>query len=348
MTNQWNPAAYDAKHAFVYEKAKGLVELLAPKAGERILDLGCGTGALTAEIAARGAEVLGVDRSAEMIGQARKKFPALRFEVMDARQLRFGTDVAQDDTARGEKQIPPDRSRDSQNSLVTAIPPPIAGAGIPFDVAPYEAILEARDRSRLRAKEQNHDSEEGAEKTKSRSLSPIRTNHSWVQDDSLEGFDAVFSNAVLHWIPEADDVIAGVARVLKPGGRFVAEFGGKGNIQTLVAGFHKALAALDLRPPEPVGPWFYPSVAEYAGMLERHGLEVREASLFDRPTVLEEGERGLENWIRVFRNSFVEKMGEADAARWIREVERLCRSDLFRDGSWVLDYRRLRIAAWKK
>src|SRR2546429_373175 len=111
MTNQWNAAEYDAKHAFVYEKAKGLVDLLAPKAGERILDLGCGTGALTAEIAGRGAEVLGVDRSEEMIAQARKKFPQLRFEMMDARELRFRADAARgdgidEDTARSEKQIP--------------------------------------------------------------------------------------------------------------------------------------------------------------------------------------------------------------------------------------------------
>lgn len=269
MTNQWNAAEYDAKHAFVYEKAKGLVELLAPKAGERILDLGCGTGALTAEIAARGAEVLGVDRSEEMIAQARKKFPSLRFEVMDARQLRF------EQEAGGTNKLP--------------------------------AKVE----------------ENGA------------------------GFDAVFSNAVLHWIPEADEVIAGVARVLKRGGRFVAEFGGKGNIQKVVAGFNRALAALDIRPPDEVGPWFYPGIAEYAEMLERHGLEVREASLFDRPTVLEEGERGIENWIRMFRKAFVEKMGEENATRWIREVERQCRGELFRDGGWVLDYRRLRIAAWK-
>ena len=252
MTNQWNAAEYDAKHAFVYEKAKGLVELLAPKAGERILDLGCGTGVLTTEIAGRGAEILGVDRSEEMIVQARKKFPALPFETLDARELRFEAE-----------------------------------------------------------------------------------------------FDAVFSNAVLHWIPEAEQVIAGVARALKPGGRFVAEFGGKGNIQRLVAGFHGAFSALGMRPPDEVGPWFYPSVAEYAGLLERHGLEVREASLFDRPTVLEEGERGLENWIRVFRRTFLEKMGEENAQRWIREVERQCRAELFKDGSWELDYRRLRIAAWK-
>ena len=302
MTNQWNAAEYDAKHAFVYEKAKGLVELLAPKPGERILDLGCGTGALAAEIAARGAEVLGVDRSEEMIAQARKKFPALRFEVMDARELRFGADAA---GARREKQIP---ACGRQASPATTR---VVDAGLRDD-----------------------------------SIGGLRTQGE--RDDGLGGFDAVFSNAVLHWIPEAGEVIAGVARALKPGGRFVAEFGGKGNIQTLVAGFHKALAALDLRPPDEVGPWFYPSIAEYAGMLEKHGLEVREASLFDRPTALEEGERGLENWIRVFRKTFVEKMGEADAARWIREVELQCRAELFRDASWVLDYRRLRIAAWKR
>ncbi len=261
MTNQWNAMEYDAKHAFVYEKAKGLVELLAPKASERILDLGCGTGALTAEIAGRGAEVLGVDRSEEMIAQARKKFPALRFEILDARELRVNM----------EKSDKLDRAE----------------------------------------------------------------------------FDAVFSNAVLHWIPEAQQVIAGVALALKPGGRFVAEFGGKGNIQRLVEGFHRAFAALGMPEQEGSSPWFYPSLAEYAGLLERHGLEVREASLFERPTVLEEGERGLENWIRVFRQKFVEKMGEEGAQQWIREVERQCRGELFRDGGWVLDYRRLRIAAWK-
>ncbi|HVN09468.1 MAG TPA: class I SAM-dependent methyltransferase [Patescibacteria group bacterium] len=252
MTNEWDAAQYDAKHAFVYEKAKGLVDLLAPHPGESILDLGCGTGALTAEIAARGAEVLGIDRSTEMISQARKKFPALKFEALDARAL------------------------------------------------PFQAE-----------------------------------------------FEAVFSNAVLHWIPEADQVIAGVARALRPGGRFVAEFGGKGNIQRLVAEFHRAFSALGLREPEGVSPWFYPSIAEYSGLLERHRLEVRTASLFDRPTVLEDGELGLRNWIRVFRQTYLEKMGEPAAQRWIEEVERQCRSELFKNGSWELDYRRLRIAAWK-
>jgi len=252
MTNEWDAAEYDAKHAFVYEKAKGLVDLLAPEKGEQILDLGCGTGVLTAAIAERGAGVFGVDRSPEMVAQASSKFPALKFSVMDATKLSFA----------GE-------------------------------------------------------------------------------------FDAVFSNAVLHWIPEAEKVIEGVERALKPGGRFVAEFGGKGNIKTLVRGFYLAFRALGIVEPEGVNPWFYPGIAEYSSLLEKQGLEVREASLFERPTVLEDGARGLENWIKIFRKTYLEKIGEETAAKWIREVERQCRTSLFRDGNWVLDYRRLRIVAFK-
>src|SRR5215475_3833746 len=252
MTNQWNAGEYDAKHAFVYEKAKGLVDLLEPKKGERILDLGCGTGVLTAEIAGRGAQVLGIDRSAEMIEQAKSKFPALKFDVMDATQLKF----------EGE-------------------------------------------------------------------------------------FDAVFSNAVLHWIPEADRVAEGISRALKPKGRFVAEFGGKGNIQTLVKAFHEAFEALGIKEPEGVSPWFYHGIAEYSSLLEKYGLEVQSAMLFERPTVLEDGTRGLENWIRLFRQTFTEKLGEEASAKWIKEVERICRPKLFQRGDWVLDYRRLRVVAVK-
>ena len=252
MTNQWDAKTYDEKHAFVYEKAKGLVDLLAPKKGERILDLGCGTGTLTAEIANRGAAVLGIDRSEQMIAQAKEKFPALRFEVLDATQLNF-------------------------------------------------------------------DSE----------------------------FDAVFSNAVLHWIPEAEKVASGVARALKPHGRFVAEFGGKGNIQVLVKAFHEAFEALGMSEPSGVSPWFYPGIAEYSALLEKHGMEVQSAMLFERPTVLEDGTRGLESWIRLFRATFIEKMGEEAAAKWIKEVERISRPKLFQRGDWVLDYRRLRLVAVK-
>src|SRR5262245_47515749 len=136
--SQWDPALYQSSHSFVWERGRGLVELLAPQAGERILDIGCGTGQLTAEIAGAGAHVVGVDNSAAMIEQARANFPELRFEQADVRSLKF-----------------------------------------------------------------DHE------------------------------FDAVFSNAVLHWVQQADTAAAVMSRALKPGGRMVVEFGGHGNTQAL-------------------------------------------------------------------------------------------------------------------
>ena len=250
---KWDAGLYDTRHAFVWEKAKGLVELLAPQAGEKILDLGCGTGALTAEIAQCGAEVFGIDRSTDMIAEARRKFPALRFEVMDARELDFAVE-----------------------------------------------------------------------------------------------FDAVFSNAVLHWIREPERVIAGVEKALRPGGRFVAEFGGKGNIQRLVDGMERACRAMGISQNVTAATWYYPGIAEYAGLLETHGLEVRHAALFARPTKLEEGEKGLENWIHMFASAFSDSVGLDRMGAWIREVERQSRPELWKGDHWELDYQRLRIAAWKK
>jgi trans-aconitate methyltransferase len=248
---KWNAGLYDAKHAFVSEKAKGVVALLAANSGERILDLGCGTGTLTAEISACDAHVVGVDHSPEMIDEAGKKFPQLRFELCDARWLPFS----------GE-------------------------------------------------------------------------------------FDAVFSNAALHWIPEADRVIQGVSRALKPGGRFVAEFGGKGNVRHVVTALETALAEFGISAAG-ANPWYYPSVAEYASLLEKHGLEVREATLFERPTKLEDGECGLEVWITMFGETFLQRVPLNQRNNFLRAVERAARSTLWKADHWELDYRRLRIAAWK-
>jgi trans-aconitate methyltransferase len=248
---KWDAGLYDAKHAFVWENAKGVVELLAPKPGERILDLGCGTGTLTSEIAASGAEVLGVDRSPEMIEEARKKFPALRFEVCDARSLEFSAE-----------------------------------------------------------------------------------------------FDAVFSNAALHWIPEASLVLKGVARSLKPGGRFVAEFGGKGNVYNVVAALETTLTQLGVSPAG-ANIWYYPSVSEYATLLEQHHFEVREAVLFERPTKLEDGERGLAIWITMFCASYLNRVPETERDHFLRAAENNARPILWKSDHWQLDYRRLRIAARK-
>ena len=85
----WNANLYDAKHAFVWKHGSDVVSLLAPQPGERILDLGCGTGHLTAQIAESGAQVLGVDRSPEMIAAAKKSYPNLKFVIADATALPF-------------------------------------------------------------------------------------------------------------------------------------------------------------------------------------------------------------------------------------------------------------------
>ncbi|HXR32318.1 MAG TPA: methyltransferase domain-containing protein [Verrucomicrobiae bacterium] len=248
-TAKWDAGLYDDKHSFVWKMAAGLVELLEPKPGESVLDVGCGTGHLTAQIAASGALLHGIDQSPDMIRQAREKFPELRFDVMDAREISLG-----------------------------------------------------------------------------------------------ETFDAVFSNATLHWIKEPERVIRGIVKVLKPGGRFVAEFGGKGNVAWLMAAAECAWNKL--RPGTPLeSPWFYPSVAEYAGLLERHGLEVTYALLFDRPTPLEDGERGLRTWLEMFGGSLTGKLPMEERERLVEEIERQAHGKLFKDGQWVMDYRRLRIVA---
>jgi trans-aconitate methyltransferase len=246
---KWDAELYDAKHAFVWEKARGLLEWLAAQRGERILDLGCGTGHLSAEIAASGARVVGADRSPEMVAEARQKFPELKFEVCDARDLLF-----------------------------------------------------------------------------------------------MQEFDAVFSNAALHWIPQADQVVEGIARALKPGGRFVAEFGGKGNVQNVIAALEQGLTALNISA-NGANPWYYPSVSEYSALLEKHGFEVRRIILFDRPTTLEDGERGLAAWITMFGQSFLQRVPEAKRADYLRAVEAAASPSLWKDDHWELDYRRLRLAA---
>jgi trans-aconitate methyltransferase len=247
--SKWNASLYDEKHSFVWKMAAGLLELLDPKPGERILDIGCGTGHLTAQIAASGAQVTGIDSSPEMIRQARAAHPSIHFEVSDARALSFHQE-----------------------------------------------------------------------------------------------FDAVFSNATLHWIPEPERVASCISSALRTGGRFVAEFGGKGNVASLVAAFSRAWHKLSL--PEPFSnPWYYPSLAQYADLLESYGFEVTYGILFDRPTPLEDGDRGLCNWLEMFGGTITAKAPADLRDKLVHEVEHEARPDLYRDGRWVMDYRRLRILA---
>ena len=244
----WDPALYDNRHSFVYHLAADLLNLLDAKSGETILDLGCGTGHLTAKIAETGARVTGFDHSAEMIAQAQRLFPNLKFEVADARD--FTTD------------------------------------------------------------------------------SPV---------------DAVLSNAVLHWVMPPEAAARSIFRALQPGGRFVAEFGGRGCVRRVIEAVNAALGRSDAAE----RPWYFPSVGEYSAVLEGQGFEVRYMTLFDRPTPLEDGERGLANWLEMFGGSYFTALDAARKEKVVAEVASRLRPELWREGQWVADYRRLRLVAVK-
>ena len=240
----WDAELYEARHNFVWRLGEGVVELLAPAKGERILDLGCGTGQLTHKIAESGAEVVGLDASPTMIGQARQNYPGLRFVLEDSANMKFDNE-----------------------------------------------------------------------------------------------FDAVFSNAALHWMLDPAAVIRAVAKALRPGGRFVAEMGGKGNIQTIVSAIHRVVKKYQ---PIPASRQYYPSVGEYSTLLEAAGLEVRSAQLFDRPTPLE-GENGMEQWITQFKLYYFENLPSTA----LEEVIAYLHPKLHDQNGWHADYRRLRFVAIK-
>lgn len=250
LTPGWNSHLYQNQFAFVWQYGESLIDLLAPQAGEAILDLGCGTGQLTAKLANTGARVVGMDSSAEMIRMARQNYPDLIFEQADAQNFQFS-----------------------------------------------------------------------------------------------QSFDAVFSNATLHWIQNPDAVIACIHRVLQPGGRFVAEFGGKGNIHHIVDALRNALTTIDSAPQPVTTPWYFPGISEYTARLEQQGFEVTYATLFDRPTPQAPGEAGLENWLKMFAGYFFRGLTDQQQTEVIRSVETRLRPVLYREGSWTVDYRRIRVMA---
>jgi len=243
MTQEWNAREY-AKHGrFVTDLGGAVLDLLAPASGERILDLGCGDGVLTEKIAERGAQVVGVDSSDEMIAAAKKR--GLDARVMRAEELRF-------------------------------------------------------DRE----------------------------------------FDAVFSNAALHWMRDQDAVLAGVLRALEPGGRFVAEAGGHGNIAAIRVAFDAVLAAHGA-PAVDENRYFTP--AEYRELLERSGFVVERIDLIPRPTPLKSG---MQAWLETFRSTALARFERAEREQVLRETVALLEPVLRdRAGNWTADYVRLRFKA---
>ena len=249
---KWNAELYDNKHSFVYQYGESVVGLLDPQPGERILDLGCGTGYLAQQIQDKGALVKGIDASADMVRQAKVSYPDINFSVAD-------------------------------------------GTNFHFD----------------------------------------------------EQFDAVFSNATLHWIKNADAMINCVYKALKPGGRFVAEMGGKGNIDKMLVASSKVLEKYGYSAKGDNNPWYFPSTAEYVTKLEAAGFRVTYTAHFDRPTRLKDGSKGVEKWLKMFGASFFEGIPTDQLKQIVKEITEILEPDYNKNGEWYADYKKLRFIAVK-
>ena len=246
--DHWQAGHYRDRHAFVFEASRDLVTgWLAPQPGERVLDLGCGTGELSAQIAGGGARVTGVDASAEMVTGARAKHGGVTFEVVDAHHLPFENE-----------------------------------------------------------------------------------------------FDAVFSNAALHWMKPLPPVFSNVARALRPGGRLALEMGGGDNVLEVRRAVEGALAELGL--PALAHPWVFPTPGELAALLEAAGFRVERLHLFERPSVLA-GEDGFRAWLEGFGGGWLAPLTRQERATVIARAEERARPALWNGQDWVADYVRLRALA---
>lgn len=161
-----------------------------------------------------------------------------------------------------------------------------------------------------------------------------------------EQFDAIFSNATLHWVKEPKEALASMFKSLKKGGRFVGEFGGYGNILSIIEALQEAMSALQFEYKAEKFPWYFPTVAEYTKLLDEQGFTVQYIELYDRPTELV-GEDGIRNWLKMFSNSLLEHLTEQQKNQVYSQAERCLRDRIYHDGKWIADYRRLRFIAYK-
>jgi trans-aconitate methyltransferase len=247
-TQTWDPESYARNARFVSDLGAPVVELLAPQAGERILDLGCGDGILTVKLAEMGCDVIGVDASAAQV-EATKKL-GVEAHLMDAEHLGFDAE-----------------------------------------------------------------------------------------------FDAVFSNAALHWMRHPDQVIDGVWRALRDGGRFVAEMGGYGCVQTIKRALIQALNRRGING-QAADPWYFPTVEDYSARLTARGFGVNSIALIPRPTPLP-GDATA--WLETFAQSFSATLPPEEQPAYLAEVQEALRPELCdSQGKWTADYVRLRFSASKR
>lgn len=241
----WSAERYAETARFVPALGTPVLDLLEPRAGERILDLGCGDGVLTEKIAAAGAGVVAVDAAPDFIAAARAR-------GLDARLM--------------------------------------PGQSLTFEAE----------------------------------------------------FDAVFSNAALHWMQPSEAVLAGVRRALKPGGRFIAEMGGHGNVASIIVALSAVLARRGIDAIA-ASPWYFPSADAYKEKLEAAGFAVEHVELIPRPTVLP---TSIEPWLDTFAGDFLHPLDAAERRRACAEIAELLRPVLMdENGTWIADYVRLRFRA---
>lgn len=251
-TNTWDAQLYNDKHNFVYDYGMDLIELLAPKSHERILDLGCGSGELTAKINELGGSVVGIDKSPEMIARAKEQFPYCDFAVGDAIDFKFS-----------------------------------------------------------------------------------------------KPFDALFSNAALHWVLDYKMAIANMFTNLEDGGRMVVEFGGKHNVEVITDALRESLRQWGYVRQSDLNLWYFPSIGEYTSALESQGFTVIFAQWYDRPTVLADEKTGVVDWLQMFAKPFFDRIPDGDAFEIRNKVQNSVSNRLFNKGKWYADYKRIRIVAIK-
>lgn len=244
---KWDSNLYDSSHGYVSEYGKALIGYLPEDTSISLLDLGCGTGTLTAELAKRYRRVVGVDSSADMIAKARANYPNLELSVCDALEL------------------------------------------------PYESE-----------------------------------------------FDAVFSNAVFHWINDHRRLLGSIRRALKPGGMLVCEFGADGNIAVIESAFSAALREIGI---EYRSKYNFPTAERFGSLLNDCGFEITALEAFERPTPLKGGSTGLRRWAIQFYASELAELSESEREQVLSGLERRAAPKLLRGGEWIADYRRLRAAA---